>query len=185
MSKGRLWVLDANVLYPTVLREILIGCAAAGLFAPVWSARILEEWARTAERKGGAGDLTIARGEIARLEAKFADACTVYEPAEEAALWLPDPADIHVLATAKAAGAQGIVTMNLRDFPRRELAPLDLAAVHPDPFLLDLLAETPEAVERVVRGVQAEAERLSGTEMPLRDLLKRVRLPRLGRALTR
>ena len=61
----------------------------------------------------------------------------------------------------------------------------DLAAVHPDPFLLDLLAETPEAVERVVRGVQAEAERLSGTEMPLRDLLKRVRLPRLGRALTR
>src|SRR5690606_10011196 len=31
-------VLDACVLYPTVLREILIGAADAGLYAPLWSA---------------------------------------------------------------------------------------------------------------------------------------------------
>ena len=32
-------VLDACVLYPTVLREILTDSAAAGLFQPVWSQR--------------------------------------------------------------------------------------------------------------------------------------------------
>jgi hypothetical protein len=185
VSRGAVWVLDACVLYPTVLREILIGCAEAGLFTPAWSARLLEEWARTAERQGGAGDAALARGEIARLAARFPGADTGHDPAEEAALWLPDPADIHVLATARAAGAEGIVTMNLRDFPRRELAPLGLAAVHPDPFLLDLMSQAPEVVARVVRRVHAEAERLSGTQLPLRGLMKRARLPRLGRALDR
>jgi hypothetical protein len=185
VTDSAVWVLDANVLYPTVLREVLLGCAERGLFEPAWSDRIAEEWARTAERHGGAGDAALARGEIARLAARFARTRTVHDPAEEAALWLPDPADIHVLATARTASARGIVTMNLKDFPRRELVPLGLAAFHPDPFLLDLMAGAPEEVEGVVRDVHAEAERLSGDKLPLRDLMKRARLPRLGRALTR
>ncbi|MBL3553988.1 PIN domain-containing protein, partial [Rhodovulum sulfidophilum] len=41
-------LLDACVLYPTVLREILLGVARRGGFTPLWSARILEEWARAA-----------------------------------------------------------------------------------------------------------------------------------------
>ncbi|MCU4653799.1 PIN domain-containing protein [Roseibacterium sp. SDUM158016] len=180
---GGAFVLDACVLYPTVLREILIGCASGGLFAPVWSDRLMEEWARTAARQGSAGDEAIARGEIARLAARFPGASVRHDPASEAALWLPDPADIHVLATARAAGADGIVTLNLRDFPRAELLPLNVVALHPDPFLLGLLAATPETVERVVRDVHAEAEHLSGQVLDLRALLKRARLPRLGKAL--
>jgi hypothetical protein len=43
-------LIDACVLYPTVMREVLIGVAAKGLFTPLWSARILEEWARAAAR---------------------------------------------------------------------------------------------------------------------------------------
>ena len=39
-------VLDACVLYPPVLRDLLLGCAEAGLYEPKWSERILEEWAR-------------------------------------------------------------------------------------------------------------------------------------------
>lgn len=179
------WVLDACVLYPTVLREILMGCAAEGLFAPVWSPRLLEEWARTAERQGGAADAAIARGEIVRLSARFPDAGTRHSEADEAALWLPDPADVHVLATARVAGAEGIVTLNLKDFPRAEMMAQDLRAVHPDPFLLDLLAGSPDKVASVVQGVHAEAERLSGGQLDLRALLKRARLPRLAKALTR
>jgi hypothetical protein len=179
------WVLDACVLYPTVLREILLGSAAAGLFRPVWSRRILEEWRRTALRLGGPGDAALAEGEIARLAARFPGASVTHETGAEAALWLPDPADIHVLATARAADAAGIVTLNLRDFPRRELLPLSLSAVHPDAFLLELHGRAPEAVEACVRAVHAEAERLSGDALDLRALLKRARLPRLAKALTR
>ena len=39
-------VLDACVIYPTVLREILTGVAALGLYEPLWSDRILREWTR-------------------------------------------------------------------------------------------------------------------------------------------
>ena len=41
-------VLDANVLFPTILREILTDLAQAGLYHALWSDRILEEWHRAA-----------------------------------------------------------------------------------------------------------------------------------------
>ena len=43
-------LLDACVLYPTVLREILTGVAGQGLYTPLWSDRILEEWARATRK---------------------------------------------------------------------------------------------------------------------------------------
>ena len=55
-------LLDACVLYPTVLRELLLGTAALGLYEPLWSARLLEEWARAAARLGPEGE-AIARAE--------------------------------------------------------------------------------------------------------------------------
>lgn len=172
--------LDACVLYPTVLRELLVGVARTGAFTPVWSARILEEWARAAARRNP-GDRVIAEGEIARLQADWPDAQQPDAPAAD--LWLPDPDDIHVLATARAAGASLIVTMNLRDFPARELSGLGISAIHPDAFLYDIWLGDPGAVAPVVQAVHGQAEALSGAQMPLRGLMKRAKLPRLGKAL--
>ena len=45
-------VLDACVIYPTVLREILTGVAALGLYEPLWSDRILREWTRATAKLG-------------------------------------------------------------------------------------------------------------------------------------
>ena len=104
-------LLDACVLYPTVLREILIGVAREGLYRPLWSARILEEWARAAARLGPA-DEAIARGEVAALRAAFPQAEVAAQPGLEGRLHLPDPNDIHVLAAAIAAHADAIVTFN-------------------------------------------------------------------------
>ncbi|MBY6200756.1 PIN domain-containing protein [Maritalea mobilis] len=184
MSAPR-YVLDACVLYPTVLREILLGCAAGGLFAPLWSPRLLEEWARTALKQGGPSDELLARGEIARLRAAFPEAEIRHEAEEEAPLWLPDPGDIHVLATARAGGAQAIVTLNMRDFPSRELAGFDLIALHPDTLLLNALESDAGTVRAAVTATHAEAERLAGEDLPLRALLKRARLPRLAKAMAR
>ena len=63
-------LLDACVLFPTVLREVLLGCAARGLYEPRWSAHILEEWAR-ATVKLGPGAEALARGEVAVAKAQF------------------------------------------------------------------------------------------------------------------
>ena len=53
------------------------------------------------------------------------------------ALKLPDPDDRHVLAAAIRAGAQVIVTANLRDFPADALRAWDVEAMSPDEFVRD------------------------------------------------
>lgn len=172
-------LLDACVLYPTVLREILLGVAARGVYTPLWSARILEEWARAAARTG---DEPIARAEIARLRAAWPEAEVA--PGPEEGLALPDPNDLHVLAAAIAGGAGELVTLNLRDFPTRELSRHGVVRRDPDGFLLEAYHADPAGVAGVVHRVAAEFERLSGREQPLRPLLKRARLPRLGKAIS-
>lgn len=175
-------VLDANVLFPTVLREILADVAAVGLFRPVWSDRILNEWTRAAE-KLGPQDAGIAKAEAALLRLRFPDAVTPGEEIRAAGFDLPDPADLHVLAAALETGAGAIVTMNLRDFPPRAL-PAGLRALHPDAFLTDLWAHHPDQIAAAVRAAHEKANNL-GAAIGLRALMKRARLPRLGRAITR
>ncbi len=176
-------LIDACVLYPTVLREIVLGLAATGAFTPLWSPRILEEWARAAA-KLGAGQEAVARGEIALVRAHWPEAEVAVDPATEARLWLPDPADVHVLAAAIDGTADVLLTLNTRDFPKRTMDEAAILLRHPDAFLLDAFRDAPDRVRAVVSGVHAEAERLSGETIPLRGLMKRAKLPRLGKALT-
>lgn len=176
-------VLDACVLYPTVLREILIGAADAGLYRPVWSPRILDEWRHAAARLGPDG-AAVAGAEIALLRAAHPGAGVPDDGALAAGHDWPDPADRHVAEAALAAGAPLIVTANLRDFPSRALGALGLRAVHPDAFLLDLWRRDPGPVAASVQAAHAKAQALGGP-MPLRDLMARARLPRLAKALAR
>ena len=159
-----------------------MGVAAKGLFTPLWSARILEEWARAAAKLSEA-DGVIAQGEIATLRAAWPDAEVAADAGLQASLYLPDPDDAHVLAAAVSAGADAILTLNLRDFPARILSEHGLSAVHPDAFLRGLLDQAPQAVTEAVEQVRLTAEHLSGEPQPVRKLLKKARLPRLGKAL--
>lgn len=176
-------VLDANVLFPTVLREVLADVAAAGLFRPVWSERILGEWTRAAA-KLGAQDAGIAGAEAALLRLRFPEAMTPGDEARAAGFDLPDLADLHVLAAALETRASVIVTMNLRDFPRAIMAGVGLQARHPDAFLTDLWAASPQPVAAAAHAAHDKANRL-GAAIEFRALMKRARLPRLGRAMTR
>lgn len=175
-------LLDACVLYPTVMREMLLGAAKAGLYQPLWSARILEEWARAAAKLGPEGE-AVARGDIALLQAHWPDATVRDTRGLERRLWLPDPNDVHVLAAAISGSADLIVTMNRKDFPRGLLAEEGLSRADPDAFLLGLYEANPEIIREVGDAVRAEAERLSGEPWEMRRLMKKARLSRLGKAL--
>ncbi|HET8777239.1 MAG TPA: hypothetical protein VFN76_06225 [Candidatus Limnocylindria bacterium] len=88
-------------------------------------------------------------------------------------LELPDPDDRHVLAAAIRAGAQGVVTFNLRDFPAEVLAAYEVEAIHPDDFVLDLLDLRPAAV---ATAVQEQARALKNPPMTpdrVLDILRR------------
>lgn len=176
-------VLDACVLFPTVLREILIGAAERGLYDPVWSPRILEEWRRAAARLGP-DQQAVAGAEIALLEAAWPHASAADDGTRAAGFDWPDPADRHVAETALAAGAGVIVTANLRDFPRRVAGALALEVIHPDAFLLRLFDASPDAVAASVAASHARAQDAGGA-IALPALLPRARLPRLAKALAR
>lgn len=175
-------MIDACVLFPTVMREVVLGCAQAGLFQARWSPRVLEEWARAARKIGPEGE-TIARGEIALIQSRFTDAEIHFPAGMQARLWLPDPDDIHVLAAAVAGSCDAIMTLNTKDFPRNLLADEGLSRVDPDGFILRLGHATPGPVRSVAEGVLAEARRLSGEDWTMRRLMKKARLPRLGKWL--
>jgi predicted nucleic acid-binding protein len=175
-------LLDANVLYPTVLRQILTGVAAAGLYEPLWSDRILEEWARATVKLGPEAERQ-ARSEVAGLRAAFPAALVPPDAALAARLRLPDPDDVHVLAAAISGGAEVIVTRNATDFPRATLAAEGIERLDADQFLTALWSGTPEVVAGVCQRVRAEAERLSGEPWEMRALLKRAGLPKLGKRL--
>ncbi len=175
-------MIDACVLYPTVMREVMLGCAHHGLFEARWSPRILEEWARAAGKLGPAQEVW-ARGEIATLTAKFPQALVKYDAAIERQYWLPDPADIHVLTAAVVGSCDGILTMNAKDFPKNILGDETLLRWDPDGFARDLLNGAPEPVQAVANKVLAEANRLSDRPWTMRALMKKARLPRFGKAL--
>lgn len=175
-------LLDANVLFPTVMRQVLLAVAARGRFTPFWSPRILEEWARAAARLGPEGE-GLARGDIASLRAAWPKAEVAPRHRDMTRLHLPDENDIHVLAAAIAAGADILLTMNARDFPGQTLTEEGMTRRDPDGFLWQLWSESPGSVADAVEEVRIEAERLSGESWPVRRLLKKARLPRLGKAL--
>ncbi|WP_171240618.1 RSP_2648 family PIN domain-containing protein [Ruegeria sp. HKCCA5491] len=175
-------VLDTCVIYPTVMREMLLGAAKLGHFTPVWSARILEEWARAARKLGPEGEAQ-ARAEIALTQANWPKAEHAENPGLAQRLWLPDPADIHVLATAVSSSADVIVTVNARDFPRNVLSEEGLERRDPDALLRGFWSENPVDMAELADRVLAEANRLSGDQWNLRALMKKARLPRLGKAL--
>lgn len=175
-------LIDACVLYPTVLRELVLSLAKTGAFQPLWSERILEEWRRAA-LKNGEGDGAIAAGEIAMAKANFPEAMVVVNPATQARLHLPDPNDTHVLAAAIDGRAEALLTLNLKDFPTGVLSAHYVLRRAPDEFLLEAFHEDETALRSIVEQVLERAASHGIDAGNPRKLLKRARLPRLGKAL--
>jgi hypothetical protein len=143
-------VLDACVLVPAALCDLLLRAGSAGLYQLRWSDEILAEVQRTL-----VGDLARssaqAQRRITAMSTAFPDALVnthqglvTSMPAEVSAK------DRHVAAAAVAAGAAVIVTSNLRDFPKAALQPLGIEPQSPDDFLLNLYALDEDALKGVI-----------------------------------
>jgi len=177
-------LLDACVMYPTVMRSMLLGAAKAGFFTPIWSDRILEEWALAARKIGPTGEVQ-ARAEVALVKAGFPNASVTDYAGLETRLWLPDDNDIHVLAAAVKGSGDAIVTLNAKDFPKNILAEEGLDRLDPDALLTSFFNQNPDVMRDLTVSVNAEADRLSGKTWDMRALMKKARLPRFGKALSR
>lgn len=129
-------VLDANVLYPFLIRDVLLTLAEAGLYRPLWSAEINGEWTKHLIARNPDRLDNIRRTESLMNDA-FPEALVTNYERLIPCLDLPDPNDRHVLAAAIRGGANVIVTENTADFPAEVLANFDLEARHADEFILN------------------------------------------------
>lgn len=128
-------VLDACVLYPARLRDLLMHLGITGLYQPKWSRCIHDEWCRNLrENRPDIQPVTLNRT-VELMNMALPDANITGYKHLIAGLTLPDPDDCHVLAAAIRAKAEVIVTLNLRDFPPGILASFDIEALHPDDFI--------------------------------------------------
>lgn len=157
-----------------------MGVAKAELFTPLWSDRILGEWTHAAARLGPVQAVQ-AKSEAAVFSAQFPYAVVPADPALEAQLYLPDPNDRHVLATAITADADGILTLNLKDFPNRLLAEFGIAPIGPDAYFYQIAQRSPDILRPVTDAVHAKAEQMLGENIAPRTLYKKARLPRMAK----
>ena len=134
-------ILDANVMYPVNVFDILAQFCIEGLFTAKWSQDIDEEWTRNLllDRVDLTPEQVLKRCNRQRV------AIPDWEVEKEKyqslieALDLPDMDDRHVLAAAIAGHADSIVTFNVKDFPSHVLDQYDIEAIHPDDFICHLL----------------------------------------------
>jgi predicted nucleic acid-binding protein len=159
-------VLDANVLFPFSLRDTLLRAAAAGFYQVRWSSQILDEMTRSLVSKG-----IMAEEKAARLRAvivrEFPEA-TIEGYEQLVVAMKNDEKDRHVVAAALKAGAQVVVTSNLKDFT---VLPEGMEAQSPDVFLCNLFDLDPDGFIELLR---EQAEDLVNPPMTLNEVLTRL-----------
>ena len=152
-------LLDANVLYPAPMRDLLLQLAVTDIFRAKWTSDIHNEWIEALlrnepDRKRAALERTRDMMNQATRDSLIAG----YEPLIPS-LTLPDPNDRHVLAAAIIGRCDVIVTQNLQDFPDTALFPFGIDVQHPDEFLCNHLNLAPGLFCSVVRKVRTRLKR--------------------------
>lgn len=131
-------ILDANVLYPQLLRDTLLSLAVERLYHARWSATIHDKWTRNLSKDRP--DMAIRLPAVVALMNASVPDCLVtnYEKLADS-IELPDPDDRHVVAAAILGHADAIVTFNTKDFPKTVLQPYGIEVQHPDEFVMNQL----------------------------------------------
>src|SRR5215467_13051973 len=96
-------VLDTNVIYPVIIRDLLFWFAHYDLYTPKWSNHIFDEWKRVMQEKGVQGEEVNKR--VEKANSAFPDALVKNYEGLIKHLELPDENDRHVLAAAIKANA--------------------------------------------------------------------------------
>lgn len=133
-------VIDACIMMSGLLRPLLLNLAQTGLFDPLWTDKIGQEWQRNAARLWPI-DPELLKSEWQSMQEQFPSANMGDVTPFEAALKHTDRKDKHVAATGIAAietahlGPISVLTWNIKDFSRSELRRQQLGLIDPDRLL--------------------------------------------------
>jgi predicted nucleic acid-binding protein len=176
-------VYDACVLYPSIVRDVLIRVAIEGTVRAHWSDQILDEVFRNLKKNRPDLDPAKLNRTRSLMNMALEDAnVTGYESIIDG-LALPDPDDRHVLAAAIRAGAQVIVTDNLKHFPSAALDPFGISAKGSDDFLVDQYYLSEHAVRTAITLIVRSRKTGTGTEEDVYRQLERAGVVQLAALL--
>jgi len=147
-------LLDANVLHPQILCDLLLRLAEHDAFRPLWSVEILTETIESILRRRPDLERERLQRRMDAMNEAFPDA--IVSGYERLITTMPEMGeDAHVLAAALHAGADVIVTDNVKDFPPHVAPRFDIAVRTADDFLTETWRRDP----RLVAGVVVEQSR--------------------------
>lgn len=169
-------LLDANVLYPALLRDVLLSLAHADLYSAKWSAHIRDEWMRSLLRDRPTMHLQV-RAAAQAMEQAIPDCLVTGYEHLIPGLELPDPDDRHVLAAAIAGHADAIVTWNAKDFPQMVLSQFGIELQTPDEFVLNQVMLRGATSLSAIKSMRARWARPEVSAPALVDLLEKRGLP--------
>lgn len=129
-------LLNANLLYPFHLRNLLIQFGVERLFAVRWTDANHEEWIGNLVADGRATRERLLRT-LGIMRRVLPEADVFGYEHRIAGLDLPDAGDRPVLAAAIESGASILLTFNLADFPRARLVAHSVVGRDPDNFLCE------------------------------------------------
>ncbi|MEM9921216.1 MAG: PIN domain-containing protein [Bacteroidota bacterium] len=132
-------LLDANVLYPAPIRDILLNLAEQELYSPKWSKTIEVEWTRNLLKNRP--DLTMTKLErtVRAMNRAFPNARVRSYQKLIDELELPDPDDRHVLAAAIKSESKAVITFNKKDFQSKKIEKeYNISILAPDQFICRL-----------------------------------------------
>ena len=175
-SPGVTALLDACVLYPAPIRDLLLYLASEKLYIPRWTDKIHQEWTRNLLINRP--DLTAGQlqATVDAMNRAFPAATITRYESLISSIHLPDPNDDHVLAAALRGQAAVIITANLKDFPNAYLSQYDIEAQHPDQFVANLVEIDPEAVVHAFQAQVASLRKPPKTVLQVLETLRTVGL---------
>jgi predicted nucleic acid-binding protein len=175
-------VLDANVLYGYLSRDLLLSLAQADLYHARWTNKITQEWNSNLVRNKPelAGRLDAL---VSRMHQAVPDCLVENFEHLIGSLTLPDPKDRHVLAAAIMGHADAIVTLNLKDFPQDLLDPYNIEVQHLDDFIVNQLEMRPIQALGAIKAMRARQCKPALTALALIELIERRGMPQTAQFL--
>lgn len=169
-------LLDANVLYPAPLRDLLLNLAILDLFIPKWTNQIQNEWVYNLLKNRNDLERSQLDRTVNLMNSVFPDANIKNYAKIEKQLELPDENDKHVLAAAIKSKSNIIVTSNIKDFPKSIIIKYKLQRLTPDDFIFGLIKKNKVLVKRAFDNQLKSLKNPPMTKAELLSVLERLKL---------